>query len=170
MAEVACTVKTEKKSSIGVKTKTKRYYWLKLSQEYWNGEKMNYLRAMDKGAEYACFWIDLLMLAMNSTEPGVLRYNENLPYTPKALSRITGTDIDTVRVAMEIFQKMGMVVINQNLEIFVPDVISMVGSETDSAKRMRKFRKKMQEIPSQSNTLSSHSDKKTSRCDVEVRV
>jgi predicted phage replisome organizer len=149
---------------------TKRYYWLKLRKEYWNGEKLRYIRAMENGEKYCCFWIDILMLAMNSSEPGVLRYNENLPYTLEVLAKVTGNDIDTVRIATSLFRKAGMIEVYENGEILVPDILEMVGSESESAKRVRRYRTKQKELEHKTSETPLQCNENALQSNEELRV
>lgn len=144
--------------------KMKRYFWLKLWRDYWHGAKFRYIRAQEGGEKYLCLWIDLLMLALDGTDPGVLRYSERLPYTPEVLAKITGVDLDTVRVALSLFQKAGMIEVCENGDILLPDMYTgLVGSESDSAHRVRRLRERR----NQSEAL--HCNVSPLLCNVEER-
>lgn len=121
----------------------KKYFWLKLWQSYWNSAKLKYIRFQEHGERYLCFWIDLLMLALDGTDPAVLRYSDRLPYTTEILAKITGVDLDTVRVALALFEKAEMIQRCDNGDILLPDMhAGLIGSESGSAQRMRRLRER----------------------------
>ena len=68
-----------------------------------------------------------------------------VPYDAKTLGKITSTDTDTVRVAMDIFTKIGLIQILENGEIFLSQLQNMVGSETKWAENKRLQRQKKSE-------------------------
>ena len=65
-----------------------------------------------------------------------------IPYDIKKLAEITKTDVDTVRVAMELFKNIGLIQILDNGEIYLTQLKNMVGSETSKAQLMRNKRAK----------------------------
>ena len=148
----------------------KIYHWLKLWWEYWYSNNLLFIRAQENGEVYLCFFIDLLMLCLNTKEPGVLRCSDELPYTPETLSKLTGINPDHVRVAMALFQKVGLLEICENRDIVIPDMVekNLVGSITDSALRMRRFRERKRKLLS-SPQEASQSYEKALQCDVEVK-
>jgi predicted phage replisome organizer len=123
-------------------SETRRYYWLKLLTNYFDKEEMKVLQGMENGTEYCLFWIKLLMKAVTQSEPGVLRFKETIPYTPEMLATVTGTNVDTVRVALKLFGDMQMIKVMDDGAIWIEEAESLVGSESDSAQRVRLFRDK----------------------------
>jgi predicted phage replisome organizer len=96
---------------------------------------------MDNGAEYIIFWQQLLLLSITSNEIGVLRYKENIPFTPDLLATITDTNVDIVRGALNVFQKLGMIDRTEDGDIIIDELIQdLIGSETSVAGRVRKHR------------------------------
>jgi len=77
---------------------------------------------------------------------GHLRFNEFVPYDEKMLSTITDTNIDIVRSAIKVFSQLGLLQILENGTIFLPDVPEMTGKESESASRVRAYRKR-KDIP-----------------------
>ena len=116
------------------------------------------------GAEYVIFWQKLLLKAIQKQEIGILRYKENKPYTPELLSTITDINIDIVKGALALFQKMGMIEINEKGDIWIEKANELVGSESDSARRVRKFREK--------STNKQIEDKRynVTKCNVETEL
>ena len=75
-----------------------------------------------------------------------------VPYDAKQLGKITNTDIDTVRVAMELFKNIGLVEVLENGEIYLTQLENMVGSETSKAQLMRNKRAKDKDLTNSNNS------------------
>ena len=122
------------------KTDRQRYFWLKLKDDFFNSDDIKILLSQKNGEKYVIFWQKLLLKAITSKEVGVLKYKDQLPYTPEMLSTILDTDIDTVKSAMDIFVKLGMVGILPDGAFWLQEAEAMVGGETKGAERKRLYR------------------------------
>lgn len=121
----------------------KKYYWLKLKEDFFEEDAIAWLEEQEKGKEYTLFYLKLCLKSLKSN--GLLIRNVGsmlVPYDAKTLAKITNTDIDTVKVAMDIFTKIGLVQILENGEIFITQLENMVGSETKWAEKKRLQRSK----------------------------
>ena len=116
----------------------KKYYWLKMQKDFYKRHDIKYIEALPNGVEYVWFYVKLLLESIDHN--GSLRFNEFVPYDEMMLSAITGTNIDTVRSAMKLFISLGMVSIMDDKTIYMQQIDKMIGSETDSAERQRKYR------------------------------
>ena len=119
-----------------------RYFCLKLPTNFFDTEDIRVIQKQTNGEKYIIFLMRLMLLAITQEEIGVLRYKVNIPYNADILSTVTTTDIDIVRSAMTLFQKLGIIDIQENGDILLECVLKMVGSEAESAHRMRKLRAK----------------------------
>jgi predicted phage replisome organizer len=119
---------------------SKKYYWLKLKNDFFERKDIKIIEAMDNGKDYIIFLLKLKLRSLE--ENGYLRVSETIPYNNKLLSTITNTDIDIVKSAMELFIEFGLIEVMDNDTIYMRCVQQLIGSETDAAKRMRDHRKK----------------------------
>ena len=120
---------------------SKRYYWLKLNENFFEREEIKIIEDMPNGKDYIIFYLKLLLKAIKTE--GQLIFREVIPYTPNMLASITGTDIDTVRVATELFLKLGLMEKWDDGTLFMVEVQNMVGSETASRARVARHRQKI---------------------------
>lgn len=119
----------------------KRYYWLKLKEDFFEEDTLEWLEEQENGKEYCLFYLKLCLKSLRTN--GVLIRNVGnmlVPYDIKKLAELTNTDFDTAVVAMELFKRIGLVDVLDNGEIFMTQLQEMVGSETDKAIMMRKKR------------------------------
>lgn len=122
---------------------TKKYYWLKLKEDFFQEDTIAWIEEQEKGKEYTLFYLKLCLKSLKTNGILIRRVGSMLvPYDTKQLSKITNTDLDTVIVSMELFKKIGLVEILENGEIYLPELEKMVGSETSKAQLMRNKRAK----------------------------
>ena len=124
----------------------KKYYWLKLKEDFFEEDAISWIEEQDNGKEYCLFYLKLCLKSLKTN--GLLIRNVGsmlVPYDAKTLGKITSTDTDTVRVAMDIFTKIGRIQILENGEIFLSQLQNMVGSETKWAEKKRLQRQKKSE-------------------------
>lgn len=127
-------------------TKAKKYYWLKLKEDFFEDDTISWIEEQENGKDYCLFYLKLCLKSLKTD--GLLIRNVGtmlVPYDVKQLSKITNTDTDTVRVAMELFKNIGLIEILENGEIYLNQLQNMVGSETSKAQLMRNKREKDKE-------------------------
>ena len=118
----------------------KRYFWLRLKEDFFDAEEIRFIEKQENGTEYIVFWQKLLLLAIKQREPGILHFKDQIPYDDEILSSVTNTNIDITRVALNLFQRLEMIEIRENGDIWIEAVNDLIGSETDAAGRMRRMR------------------------------
>ncbi len=119
---------------------SKRYYWLKLNENFFEREEIKIIEDMPNGKDYIIFYMKLLLKSVGTE--GVLKFRGIIPYTPEMLSSITNTDIDTVRVATDMFTKLELMEKWDDGTLFMAETQNMIGSETGWAKKKRLQREK----------------------------
>lgn len=124
-------------------SENKRYYWLKLDENFFEDDTIAWLEEQENGKDYVIFYLKLSLRSLKD-DGRLIRYvGETLiPYDVKALAKLTNTSPDTVAVSMKIFLEIGLVSRLESGEIYLNQIEEMVGSETDVAKRVRKHRAK----------------------------
>ena len=131
----------------------KKFYWLKLKEDFFEEDTLQWLEEQDNGKEYCLFYLKLCLKSLKSNGTLIRNVGQMLvPYDAKKLSEITRTDIDTVRVAMEVFKRIGLVQVLDNGEIYLTQLENMVGSETKWAEYKKKQRK-LDNVQNDSNNI-----------------
>lgn len=137
----------------------KKYYWLKLKEDFFEEDTLQWLEEQEHGTEYCLFYLKLCLKSLKTNGLLIRTVGQMLiPYDAKKLSEITRTNIDTVKVAMELFKGIGLVQILENGGIFLTELQNMVGSETNKAQIMRNKRekdKKLKEGNKEGNNVTS---------------
>lgn len=149
----------------------KRYYWLKLQRDFFKRHDIMVVEAMPNGKDYVLFYLKLLCESAN--HEGNLRFSDEIPYNEQMLSAITNTNVDIVRTAIKIFTQLGMMSVLDDGTIFMREVSRMIGSESESAERVRQHRAR-QEALEQAETLQCNAavtpvtDNVTKREEIEI--
>ncbi|QIB68571.1 hypothetical protein Ami103574_04195 [Aminipila butyrica] len=122
-------------------SEAKRYYWLKLPEDFFEDETILWLESQENGKDYCLFYLKLCVKALK--KDGVLiRYVGELiiPYDLSSLSKLTNTPVDTVKIAIEFLRKIGLISVLETGEIIIEQFNELAGSETDKARLMREKR------------------------------
>ena len=110
----------------------KRYYWLKLREDFFQDEAISWLEEQENGKLYSLFYLKLCLKSINNNGVLVRQVGDMLiPYDAKKLGEITNTPKDTVIVALELLKRIGLVKILDNGELYLNQVQYMIGSETE---------------------------------------
>lgn len=118
----------------------KKFYWLRLKRDFFKRHDIQIIESMPNGKDYVLFYLKLMVESID--HDGALRFSDTIPYNEQMLSVITGTNIDIVRAAMQLFRELKMVDILDDSTIYMNEVQALVGAETKWAEKKRKFRAK----------------------------
>lgn len=120
---------------------SKKYYWLKLKEDFFDDDTISYIEEQENGIYYVNFYLKLCLKSLKNDGKLIRLIGETLlPYDVNSLSKLTGVPVDTVRIAMTIFEKIGLVKIMETGEIYISQIGEMIGKETDKAAIMRRKR------------------------------
>jgi predicted phage replisome organizer len=119
----------------------KRYYWLKLQENFFEDDTIDFIEGQENGEKYVLFYLKLCLKALKN-EGKLIRYVGEmlLPYNDVGIAKLTRTDIDVVRSALTLFSKIGLIKKMDSGEIYLTQLNEMVGTETQKAKYMRQRR------------------------------
>ena len=148
----------------------KRNYWLRLKKNFFQSRDVKVVMSQKDGINFIIFWQKLLLETIDAETPGLLKYKENIPYTADLLSTVTDTSISIVKSAMNLFEKLGMIEIKENGEIWIEEVIKLVGSEAESTKRVQNFRKnkKIKALHCNANVTKCNDNETKCNTDIDI--
>lgn len=160
---------------------SKRYYWLKLPEDFYDDDTIQWIEDQENGSAYVNFYLKLLLKSL-SDDGRLIRYvgQRLMPYDVKSLARLTNTEQDTVRVALELFVNIGLVERLETGELYMSQIDEMIGKETEAARRKRKHRARnkltgeKKELPSGTlsqkiGTMSQNNGTMSQRCPTDNR-
>ena len=88
--------------------------WVKLSTGLFNHRKILILQASPNGDSLIAFWIRLICMAGEINDDGLIYVTSNIPYTVTTLAKVTGKDEELVRKALDSFQELDMIDIDDD--------------------------------------------------------
>lgn len=94
--------------------------WIKIMTDIFDDEKILMIESLPSADSLIVIWFKLLCFAGKTNNDGVFLMNNRIAYTDEMLSSIFRRDLQTVRMAMKVFEQYGMVEIIDNV-ITIPN-------------------------------------------------
>lgn len=116
----------------------KRYYWLKLKKDFFDSKEMKKLRKFAGGDTYTIIYLKMQLLSL--ADEGKLYFDGVEDSFADEIALQIGEDPENVRMTFAYLQKVGLMELRTESELFLTDVPYMIGTETDKAAIMRKKR------------------------------
>lgn len=124
----------------------KKYFYLKLKDDFYNTEDIKLLESLPNGYEYSSLYLKLCLLSLKGE--GKLLYKNRIPYEKKMLATITGHGIEVIEYAIKLLEQLQMITIMDNGTIFIDDIQTLIGHGSTEAERKAKYRKKIAKLKS----------------------
>ena len=124
---------------------SKRYYWLKLKENFFKETKVALLLREKRGKEILLFYIFLLLEGIR--EEGKLRYDESRGYTEKELAQLSGYPCSLVGLSLKSLIECGFVSREEDGTLVMNKFQGMVGSESKEAIKKRRQRSERGHCP-----------------------
>jgi predicted phage replisome organizer len=119
----------------------KKYYYLKLKDNFYDSEQLIILQNMPDGYLYSDILMKLYLRSLKTE--GKLMFNNLIPYTPTILAQVVRHQVGTVEKALDIFQQLGLIEILENGTIYMLDIQNFIGKSSTEADRQRKYYNKI---------------------------
>lgn len=117
----------------------KRYYWLKLKEDYFTNPKIKKLRKIAGGDTFTIIYLKMQLLSVSNQ--GIIEFEGIENTFEEELALKLDEDLDNVQLTLAYLKAQCLVETNNN-EYLLVDACNNIGSECDSAKRVRDFREK----------------------------
>lgn len=83
--------------------------WIKLAVDLFNNKKIRQIEKMPDGDGIIVIWVKLLCLAGQVNDDGQIYFTHEIPYTEEMLATEFNRPLNTVRMALQIFQRFRMI-------------------------------------------------------------
>ena len=123
----------------------KRYFWLKLYDDFFGSLRIKKLRRMAGGDTYVIIYLKMQLKAMK--HDGVLQFKGVEKDIVDELALDLDEEPDNVRVTIAYLLSCGLAESSDSIDLFLPFAVANVGSETAAAERMRKMRERNNVTP-----------------------
>lgn len=121
----------------------KKYYYLKLKENFFDSEEMIILQSMQDGYIYSDILMKLYLRSLKNE--GKLMFKDVIPYTPDVLATVVRHQVGTVEKALDLFRKLGLVEVLDNGAIYMMDIQNFIGESSTEADRKRQYRAKIEQ-------------------------
>lgn len=146
----------------------KRFYWLKMKEDFFDDKEIKKLRRIAGGDTYTIIYLKLMLLSLR--ENGRLYFEGIEEQFYEELALEINEDSDNVKVTLLYLQKMGLMEEISNAEVFLTQIPECVGSETDKAAIMRKSRARKKALELQDGNIVTAELPTVTECYTEKEI
>lgn len=146
----------------------KRYYYLKLKENFFDSDEMVLLESMPDGYIYSNILLKLYLRSLK--HEGKLMFNDRIPFNSTMLATITRHSVGVVEKAVQIFRDLQLIDVLDNGAIYMSDIQSFIGKSSTEADRKREYRKKIEEAKRNLITEGQVSDKCPDKTTPELEI
>lgn len=143
----------------------KKYYWLKLKTDFFTSRAMKKLRKIAGGDTYTIIYLKLQLLSLK--DEGVLYFEGVEPTFAEEMALALDEDADNVKATLLFLQNMGLIEQRNNNEYILTEVPYLIGGESESAERVRRFRDKK---ALQCNGEVTQGNALVTNCNTEIEI
>ena len=134
----------------------KKYYYFRLTENFFDSESMILLESQKDGYLYSN--ILLKLYAKRLKGDGRLMFNDFIPYNSEMISKVVRHSKKAVEKALGIFQKFGLIEILDNGAIYMSNIQNYIGKSSTEADRQREYQRR---ISLEKSTFDEESCKKS---------
>lgn len=145
----------------------KRYYWLKLMDDFFDSKRIKKLRRMAGGDTYTIIYLKMQLLSLK--KGGCLEYSGLEDEFYKEIALDIDEDEINVQVTIQYLLSCGLLETSDSIEYKLPFVQDNLGSETASTRRSRKSRGNAQKAL-QCNSGATECNILQQNCNVEIDI
>lgn len=145
----------------------KRYYWLKLMEDFFDDKYIKALRKLPDGDALVIVYLKMQLKSLKTE--GIIKYDKILPSAEEELALILDEDVNIVRLTISALSNMGLIEIWDDDSFYMAAMQNLIGSESDSAQRVRKHREIKAQIESK-NSQKTLTDSDSLHCNSTVTL
>ncbi len=120
----------------------KRYYWLRLHDDFFSSRRIRKLRRMEDGDKLCVIYLKMQLAAMK--KDGWLDCSDPEDPPEEVLADDIGEESDAVRTALKFLLKNNLAECEDGSRYFFPYAVENTGSESASTQRVREYRKRQE--------------------------
>lgn len=119
----------------------KRYYWLKLKEDFFKDKKIKKLRKIAGGDTYTIIYLKIQLLSLKNN--GILIFEGVESTLEEELALELDEEVENVKITIAYLKTNDLLYETDNSNEFaLPETMSSIGSESESAERVRRLRSK----------------------------
>ncbi len=132
----------------------RKYYYLKLKENYFDDDSIVLLESMQDGILYSYILLKLYLKSLK--HGGRLQLDESIPYTPQMIATITRQQIGTVERAIKIFLQLGLMEQMPDGAFYMSNIELLIGQSSTEGERKRRARQANRIALNPGGQMSAH--------------
>lgn len=116
----------------------RRYYWLQLKEDFFKSKEMKLMRKLPGGEELTIIYLKIMLASL--PDEGKIYFEGLAEDLAEELALLIDEDTEAVRMTLMFLSKKNLLTTNDNYQFTLEQVPEMIGSETASTRRSRKYR------------------------------
>ena len=149
--------------------KNKRYYWIQLAQDFFKSKEMKLLRKIAGGDTHTIIYLKMMLISLE--DGGHIYYDGLADNLAEEIALVIDENVEDIKITLIFLESKGLLARNSDRDYFLEQVPEMVGSETASARRVRKFRENQLALQCNTDVTKRNGDiKKDIDIDIEKDV
>jgi len=119
----------------------KKYYYLRLKDNFFESDEMIVLESMENGYIYSNILLKLYLKSLKNE--GKLMFNERIPFNSTMLATITRHSEVVIEKAIRHFKDLGLIDVLDNGAIYMLDIQNYIGKTSTEADRKKEYRERI---------------------------
>lgn len=147
--------------------------WIKLAADIFENRKIRQIEALPEGDTIIVIWVKLLCLAGNINDDGLVYFTPEIPYTEEMMATQFCRPLQTVRMALQVFEQFGMIQIEDDLlkisnwsKYQDTDKLATIREQTRARVAKYRERKRIEGTVQEENKTQEGSQREKTGCNV----
>lgn len=136
--------------------KNKRYYWIQLAQDFFKSKEMKLLRKIAGGDTHTITYLKMMLISLE--DGGHIYYDGLADNLAEEIALVIDENVEDIKITLIFLESKGLLTRTSDRDYFLEQVPEMVGSETASARRVRKFRENQLALQCNDNVTKRNGD------------
>ena len=133
----------------------KRYYWLKLKDDFFSSKRIKKLRKLAGGDTYLIIYLKMQLKALKTD--GILKWTGLEENFADELALDLDEEPDNVKITLQYLASCGLIETSDSINFLLPYVAENTGSETAATQRWRDWKARQDALESNTTpTISQH--------------
>lgn len=144
----------------------KRYYWLKLEENYFDLKVQKAMRKLPGGSDMLICYLKLQLKYLSKC--GLIEYQGICKNVYEEIALDIDEPINTVTETVQLLEKWNVIEQTQNNDLYITEMQPRIGSKSDSAVRVAKFREKQKMLLCNNDVTNCNSIKEKIKEDKSI--
>ena len=150
----------------------KQYYWLQLKEDFFRQKEIKLLRKIAGGDTYTIIYLKMMLMSLK--DEGKILYEGVGSNLAEEIALEIDEDVENVQITINYLMSKNLLVTSSEYEGFLSDVPNLIGSESDSARRVRKHRQikkaEVEKLQCNAETLQRNTEVTNGNTEIEIDI